>query len=117
MEQLKVLYGEGDARHLTALKAALTKAGFKVTTAVGRNDFQHQLAGTKFDVAVLGHTLSRDDRHHLPYMIRKANADTQILVLHASGKHPEVDLAMDSRRGEHAVLDAIEQLAGRLVAA
>ena len=117
MEQLKVLYGEGDAKHLTALTAALKKAGFQVTTSVGRSEFQQKLAGAKFDVAVLGHTLTRDDRHHLPYMIRKAYADTQILVLHASGKHPEVDLAMDSRRGERAILEAIEQLAGRMVAA
>ena len=117
MEQLKVLYGEGDAKHLAALTAAFKKEGYQVTTTVGRSDFERQLAGAKFDVAVLGHTLSRDDRHHLPYMIRKAHADTQILVLHASGKHPEVDLAMDSRRGERAILEAIEQLAGRMVAA
>jgi hypothetical protein len=32
------------------------------------------------------------------------------LVLHASGKHPAVDMAIDSRQGEKAVIAALESL-------
>lgn len=117
MQQLKVLYGEGDAKAVAELSKAFAKAGYSVTTTIGRNEFEQQLRGGSYDVAVLGHTLTRDDRHHLPYMIRKAHPDAQILVLHASGKHPVVDLCMDSRRGERAIVEAIEELARRVVAA
>ena len=66
---------------------------------------------TDYDIVVLGHTLNKDDRHHLPYMAKKTNSDTQVLVLHASGKHPAVDIAVDSRYGEKTVLNALESLA------
>ena len=117
MEQLTVLYGEGDKKASAALAAAFAKEGFRVTLAVGRNEFEQKLGSGAYDVAVLGHTLTRDDRHHLPYKIRKAHPQCRILVLHASAKHHEVDLCMDSRRGEAAVVEAVEQLSGRVVAA
>jgi hypothetical protein len=68
------------------------------------------LLGVSFDIAVLGHTLTRDDRHHLPYKIKRNNSYTQVIVLHASGKHPAVDIALDSRRGDRAVLEAIDSV-------
>jgi hypothetical protein len=59
---------------------------------------------------ILGHTLTRNDRHHLPYMAKKADETTRVLVLHASGHHHAVDKSLDSRDGENAVLDAIAEL-------
>ena len=63
-----------------------------------------------FDLVALGHTLTKDDRHHLPYVVKKESPATRVLVLHASGKHPQVDLAIDSRDGERSVLNAVAAL-------
>lgn len=117
MERIKILYAEGDHRCLDPLAKAFAKAGHQITQAVGRDEFVRLLSSGSFDVAVLGHSLTRDDRHHLPYMIHKSQPDAAILVLHASGRHPAVDMSMDSRRGEQAVLAAVEELARRSVAA
>jgi DNA-binding NtrC family response regulator len=106
----KVLYGEGDAQSLKLHSAVMEKAGYSVKTAIGRHAIEEAVRQDKFDVVVLGHTLSRDDRHHLPYMAKKANSLSRVLVIHASGKHHEVDAAIDSRDGEHVLLDALAGL-------
>ena len=106
----RILYGEADARVLSAQKNTFEKAGYVVVTAVGRKEIEAALKHSAFGVVVLGHTLTRDDRHHLPYMAKKSDPATQVLVLHASGKHPQVDMAIDSRTGEHAILAAVSHL-------
>ena len=50
-----------------------------------------------FDLVVLGATLTRNDRHHLPYMVKKASTETRVLVMHADGsRHPYVDACTDT---------------------
>jgi DNA-binding NtrC family response regulator len=107
----KVLYGECDAEILKSHAAVMQKAGYEVQTAFARRGVEQALAQAKFDVVVLGHTLTRDDRHHLPYMAKKANPNTRVLVIHASGRHHEVDLAIDSREdGDRLLLEALSEL-------
>jgi DNA-binding NtrC family response regulator len=107
----KVLYGEGDAKIIEAHAAVMQKAGYDVQRAVGRRAIQDALSQSKFDVVVLGHTLTRDDRHHLPYMAKKSNSNILVLVIHASGKHPGVDLAIDSREdGDRLLLQSLSEL-------
>jgi len=106
----KILYGEGDAQSLKLHLGVLEKAGYSVTTAVGRRSIEETLRQDKFEVVVLGHTLTRDDRHHLPYMAKKANSLTRVLVVHASGRHPGVDAAIDSRDGERVLIEALSGL-------
>ena len=107
----KVLYGESNAETLKSQATVMQKAGYEVQTAIARHGVEQALAQAKFDVVVLGHTLTRDDRHHLPYMAKKANPNTRVLVIHASGKHHEVDLAIDSREdGHRGLLEALSEL-------
>lgn len=108
----KILCAEANSQVLSAQISLLDKAGYAVVPALGRATIEVALAQGKFDLVILGHTLSKDDRHHLPYMAKKANPATRVLVLHASGKHPKVDLALDSRMGEGAVLEAVANLMG-----
>jgi DNA-binding NtrC family response regulator len=89
---LRVLYGELNEQMLATQAAALKKAGYEVQTAVGRKGVQEALNTGKFDLVVLGPTLSRDDRHHLPYMVKKTHSGTRVLVMHTDGsRHPYVD--------------------------
>lgn len=107
--KLKILYGEGDAEVLASQGASMEKAGHSVQQAVGRKAVQEALSKGPFDLVVLGPTLSRNDRHHLPYMVKKANAETSVLVMHADGsRHPYVDACTDTGASLETVLSRIE---------
>ena len=94
---LKVLYGELNEEVLANQAKALQNAGFSVQTAVGRKGVQDALKQAAFDLVVLGQTLSRDDRHHIPYMVKKADASARVLVMHTDGsRHPYVDGFVDT---------------------
>jgi DNA-binding NtrC family response regulator len=93
----KVLYAESNEQVLTSGAEELQKAGFTVQTAVGRKAVQEVLNQAKFDFVVLGATLTRDDRHHLPYMAKKSNQASKVLVMHTDGsRHPYVDANTDT---------------------
>jgi len=108
--KLKILYGEGaEETILKEQAAAFEKAGHTVQQAEGRKGVQDALKNGKFDLVVLGATLSRNDRHHLPYMVKKANAQTQVLVMHADGsRHPYVDACTDTGSSIESVISHID---------
>jgi DNA-binding NtrC family response regulator len=109
--RLRILYGEGDGETLKAQAAAMEKAGHTVQPAVGRKAVEEALKKGEFDLVVLGATLSRDDRHHLPYMVKKASAETGVLVMHADGsRHHYVDAWTDSGVSMETVLSRIEAM-------
>ncbi len=112
-----ILYAENDNKILDSQGDVLQKAGHAVTRIIGRAAAEQALRQGKFDLLILGYTLTKDDRHHLPYKARKSNDEIRILVLHASGNHHEVDMAIDSREGPEAVLRAVAGLLARPVAA
>ncbi len=94
---MKVLYGEQNEQVLASQAEALQKEGFTVQSAVGRKALQEALKSAQFDLVILGGTLSRDDRHHLPYMVKKASATARVLVMHTDGsRHPYVDANTDT---------------------
>jgi len=118
--KLRVLYGEGEEEILKQQAAAMEKAGHTVHQAIGRKALEEALSKSAFDLVVLGPTLSRNDRHHLPYMVKKANAETSVLVMHADGtRHPYVDACTDTGASLEAVLTRIEgmKIAGMMPAA
>jgi DNA-binding NtrC family response regulator len=108
--QGRILYCEVDGNVLATQSRVFERAGYLVERAHSRAAADQALRNGHYDVVVLGHTLTKDDRHHLPYMAKKAG-DTQVMVLHASGKHPAVDIALDSREGEQAIISALRLLA------
>ena len=109
--KLRILYGEGDADVLAAQSAAMEKAGHIVQTAEGRKAVTEALSKSSFDLVVLGPTLTRNDRHHLPYMVKKASSETSVLVMHADGsRHPYVDACTDTGASLENVLNRIESM-------
>lgn len=108
MSKMKLLYGELNEEVLASQAAELQKAGYTVQTAIGRRGVQDMLKKETFDLVVLGQTLTRDDRHHLPYMVKKAQAGTKVLVLHTDGsRHPYVDGNIDTGSDMQHLLDKI----------
>ena len=114
--QVRILYSEHDSAVLSSQAAMFEKAGYAVQKAIGRKSTEETLKREKFDIVILGHSLTRDDRHHLPYIAKKSDEGTLVLVLHASGKHPQVDAAIDSRDGFHRVLELLADLTGQKAA-
>ena len=109
--KLRVLYGEIDGDVLAEQAKAFEKAGHTVQSATGRKGVDEALKKSSFDLVVLGSTLSRNDRHHLPYMVKKANAETSALVMHADGsRHPYVDACVDTGSSMEHVLARIESM-------
>ena len=118
--KLRILYGEGEEDVLKTQAAAMEKAGHSVQQAMGRKAVDEALKKSTFDLLVLGATLTRNDRHHLPYMAKKANAEISVLVLHADGtRHPYVDACVDTGADVAHVLSRIESMniAGMMPAA
>ena len=104
---IKILYGESEENTLAAQAAEMTKAGHHVTTALDRKGVQDALKRDAFDLVILGATLSKEDRHHLPYMVKKAHEGTKVLVMHAGTHHHEVDAAVDPSMSMHRILEKI----------
>jgi DNA-binding NtrC family response regulator len=109
--KLSILYGESDEQVLTANAAAFEQAGHTVHQAVGRKKVEATLKTGAFDLVVLGSTLSRNDRHHLPYMVKKASDTAQVLVMHADGsRHPYVDACTDTGASLENVINRIDAM-------
>ena len=93
----KLLYCEGDIELLEAQTGAIQKAGYQVETASDRKSVLAALGKGNFGMVVLGPSLSKNDRHHLAYMVKKASESTRVLVLHTDGeRHPAVDAHLDT---------------------
>jgi DNA-binding NtrC family response regulator len=107
---IKILYGECDEQVQSSQAAEMRKAGHHVTTAVGRQAVQDALKRDAFDLVILGSTLTKDDRHHLPYMVKKCHEGTKVLVMHAASRHHEVDAAVDANTSMQFVLEKIARL-------
>lgn len=118
--KLRILYGEGDEEVLAQQAAAMEKAEHSVQQVLGRKAVDEALKKSTFDLLVLGATLTRNDRHHLPYMAKKTNAEISVLVLHADGtRHPYVDACVDTGASIENILNRIEtmNIAGMMPAA
>jgi DNA-binding NtrC family response regulator len=109
--KLRILYGEGDEDVLKAQAASMEKAGHSVQPAVGRRAIDEAIRKSSFDLVILGPTLTRNDRHHLPYMVKKVSTETKVLVMHADGsRHPYVDACTDTGSSLETVLNRIEAM-------
>ena len=109
-QTIKILYAESGQPTLSAQAGEIAKAGHQVATALNRQGVQEALRREAFDLVILGATLSKDDRHHLPYMVKKAHALTKVLVMHAGTHHHDVDAAVDSTLSMPRILEKIAAL-------
>jgi DNA-binding response OmpR family regulator len=91
-----MLYCENDAAVMGSQAKTFERAGYAVQCVQGRAAAEQAIRTGNYEIVVLGHTLTKDDRHHLPYMAKKSAGNPQVMVLHASRKHPAVDVAIDS---------------------
>jgi DNA-binding response OmpR family regulator len=115
--QLSVLYAEDDLELLASQGSQIQKAGHAVDQVTGRKAVEESVRRKTYDLVILGDTLSKNDRHHLPYMVKKANQATKVLVLHSTHGHPGVDKEIDSPYTPEKLMEAIASLAPQKAAA
>jgi DNA-binding NtrC family response regulator len=117
--KLKVLYGELNEDVLATQSAVIAQAGHTVKTAVGRKGVEEAMRNESFDLVVLGPTLTRNDRHHIPYMVKKHHQGTRVLVMHTDGeRHPYVDANIDTGSSMESLIAKISAaFAGETVGA
>jgi len=109
--KLRILYAEGNSEVLATQSVTLEKAGYDITPAEGRQQVQDRLKREKFDLVILGPTLTKNDRHHLAYMVKKAQPETRLLVTHTDGEgHPAVDATLETGRSMNALLEKIASI-------
>jgi DNA-binding NtrC family response regulator len=109
--KLKILYGEGDSEVLATQAVTIQNAGYQVIQAEGRQQVQEALRKDTFDLVILGATLTKNDRHHLPYMVKKASQETRVLVTHTDGEgHHAVDATLETGRSMNALLEKIASM-------
>jgi DNA-binding NtrC family response regulator len=109
--KLRILYAEGNSEVLATQSVTLEKAGYDITQAEGRQQVQDTLKREKFDLVILGPTLTKNDRHHLAYMVKKAQPETRLLVTHTDGEgHPAVDASLETGRSMNALLEKIASI-------
>src|SRR5258707_5518284 len=115
--RLRILYGESNAEAQAVTAGAFEQAGHSVEKALGRKAIEAALGKGSFDLVVLGPTLSRNDRHHLPYSVKKVQSEISVLVMHADGsRHPYVDACTDTGASIENVLarNASMKIAGMM---
>lgn len=113
---INILYGESDQTVLATHSAEMKKAGHHVTIALHRQGVLEELGQGTFDLVILGSTLSKDDRHHVPYMVKRARQATKVVVMHAASRHHEVDASIDANTSMQFVLEKILRLMVRELA-
>ncbi len=108
---LNFLYAEADAQVLQDMTAHLEKAGYQVTPAEGRKAMLEAAKQKAFDLVILGGSLSRDDRHHLTYKVKRALPNTKVLALHSDGaRHPYIDANVDTGTDVKYILEKIAEV-------
>jgi len=115
--QLSILYAEDDLELLASQAGEMQKAGHAVDQVTGRKAVEESVRRKSYDLVILGATLSKNDRHHLPYMVKKANQGTRVLVLHSTHGHPSVDKEIDSPYSLEKLLQTIASLLPQKAAA
>ncbi len=109
--QLSILYAEDDLELLASQAGQIQKAGHAVDQVTGRKAVEESVRRKAYDLVILGDTLNKNDRHHLPYMVKKANQATKVLVLHSTHGHPSVDKETDSPSSAEKLMEAIPPFA------
>ena len=95
--------------------AVFREAGYSVRLAAN-GEIQKRIENGGFNILVLNHSLSFDDRKQLARKAKLHKPESGVLVLHHSGSldNPYVDLAVDSRSGAKSMLRAVQRLEGML---
>ncbi|MGC2697786.1 MAG: PAS domain-containing protein [Candidatus Angelobacter sp.] len=90
--------------------------GHSVVPVASVKEIQERIESSAFDIVVLNHTLSFSDRKKLARKAKNHRGDSAVLALHHSGAldNPHVDLAVDSRAGAQAMLQALRRVEAML---
>jgi DNA-binding NtrC family response regulator len=89
----------------------LKHAGYSITSVSNPAEAEVALSQRKFYLLLLGHDVSKAERHRLAAAAKATQPHIRVLVLHASGNGPGsfADGAIDSRDSVEAVMSRIQE--------
>ena len=101
---------------LAMQREVFLKSGYEVMAAASNDAIREHIESTEFDVIILNHTLSFEERKALAKKAKQRNPNNGVLVLHHSGSlgNPYVDLAVDSRAGAQSMLHSLQRIEAML---
>lgn len=91
----------------------LEEAGHTPQVAESCAGAKEALQLAKFDLVILDHTFSKDDRIDFIQSMRKMRSITRVLLLHKSAADCGADLHLDSREGPDALIAALDSILKR----
>lgn len=85
-----------DANLLRTRELLLQSAGYDVTSALGYQEAM-RICGKPFDLAIIGHSIPKDQKLAVIECFRKNNPDAPVIALTSAAEHPleEVDYYAD----------------------
>ena len=112
----RVLWLNADATLLRTQVRLLhnTEFALAVTACTSSDEAELALMRDAFDLFVIAHTISRQERERLAEFCKVRHSHARVLVLHRSAGGPAsfADDAVDSRDGPAVVLGAVNRLLG-----
>jgi len=107
--QIKVLFVGHEQRSRDTYSEVFHTAGYGVH-AVPVEALAITLKATNFDVLVMDHTLSEQERKAGIYIAHQLVPKMHTLVLHSSGTGCGADMVVDSREEASVILEALAKL-------
>jgi DNA-binding response OmpR family regulator len=100
-----------DLSLLTTRQMLLEQAGYHAISALGFTDAIERCREGKFDLAIIGHSIPRNDKRVIVQEIRQSSK-SPVLSLYKSTEGPleSVDYALDANEGPNALLNTVNRI-------
>ncbi|HKW74142.1 MAG TPA: hypothetical protein VJN64_01340 [Terriglobales bacterium] len=108
----RILNISSDASLLRTREELLKSEGVEVVSALGFEAAVQAAKACQYDLAILGHSIPREEKRKLAYEIKRCGAEIQLLSLqrHDSVPLPEADFSMDAAEGPAALIALVRKI-------
>lgn len=101
-----------DASLLRTREELLKREGLEVVSAMGFDAALEAARNCDYDLAIIGHSVPRDDKRKLAHEMKICRGHMRILSLrrHDTGPIPEADFSLDAAEGPAALIDMVKKI-------
>lgn len=103
-----------DAALLRTREELLKREGFDVMSVVGLADAIQAIKNCQYNLAIIGHSIPREDKRKLVYEIKSCAAHVPVLSLrrHDTAPLPEADFSLNAFEGPAALVAMVRKIFG-----
>jgi DNA-binding NtrC family response regulator len=101
-----------DASLLRTREELLKREGLEVVSVVGFSAALEATRKCQYDLAIIGHSIPRDDKRKLAHEMKICDGHIRILSLrrHDTGPIPEADFSLEASEGPAALIDMVKRI-------